>query len=80
MENNVGKGEIARYEQFLLFPHCFQNTYAAEYEKNRAYSGKSSHEVLDFPLTCNQYPSYDNFNLTRSSKTKSCSENSSVTS
>ena len=23
-ENNVGKGEIARYEQFLLFPKCFQ--------------------------------------------------------
>ena len=22
-ENNVGKGEIARYEQFLLFPQCF---------------------------------------------------------
>ena len=24
VENNVGKGEIACYEQFLLFPHCFQ--------------------------------------------------------
>ena len=24
VENSVGKGEIARYEQFLLFPHCFQ--------------------------------------------------------
>ena len=23
LENNVGKGEIARYEQFLLFPQCF---------------------------------------------------------
>ena len=23
VENNVGKGEIARYEQFLLFPQCF---------------------------------------------------------
>ena len=23
-ENNVGKGEIARNEQFLLFPQCFQ--------------------------------------------------------
>ena len=23
-ENNVGKGEIARYKQFLLFPQCFQ--------------------------------------------------------
>ena len=24
VENTVGKGEIARNEQFLLFPHCFQ--------------------------------------------------------
>ena len=25
VENTVGKGEIARYEQLLLLPHCFQN-------------------------------------------------------
>ena len=30
VENNVGKGEIARYEQFLLFPQCFQKTYTAD--------------------------------------------------
>ena len=24
VENTVGKGEIARYEQFLLFPQCFK--------------------------------------------------------
>ena len=24
VENTVGKGEIARYEKFLLFPQCFQ--------------------------------------------------------
>ena len=24
VENTVGKGEIACYEQFLLFPRCFQ--------------------------------------------------------
>ena len=24
VENTVGKGEIARSEQFLLFPQCFQ--------------------------------------------------------
>ena len=24
LENIVGKGEIAHYEQFLLFPQCFQ--------------------------------------------------------
>ena len=26
VENTMGKGEIARYEQFLLFPQCFLNT------------------------------------------------------
>ena len=26
VENTVGKGEIAHYEQFLLFPQCFQKT------------------------------------------------------
>ena len=30
VENKVGKGEIARYEQFLLFPPCFQKTRTAE--------------------------------------------------
>ena len=27
VENAVEKGEIARYEQFLLFPQCFQKAY-----------------------------------------------------
>ena len=26
VENTVGKGEIARYEQFLLFLQCFQKS------------------------------------------------------
>ena len=30
VENTVGKREIARYEQFLLFPHCFQTTCNAD--------------------------------------------------
>ena len=30
VESTVGKGEIARYEQFLLFPQCFQRTCAAD--------------------------------------------------
>ena len=29
VENIVGKGEIARYEQFLLFPQCFQKACTA---------------------------------------------------
>ena len=30
VENTVGTGEIARYEQFLLFPLCFQKTSTAD--------------------------------------------------
>ena len=30
VENTVGKGEIAHYEQFLLFPQCFQKTCNAD--------------------------------------------------
>ena len=30
VENTVGKGEIARYEQFLLFLQCFEKTCTAD--------------------------------------------------
>ena len=30
VENTVGKGEIARHEQFLLFPQRFQKTCTAD--------------------------------------------------
>ena len=30
VENTVGKGEIARHEQFLLFPQHFQKTSSAD--------------------------------------------------
>ena len=30
VENTAGKGEIAHYEQFLLFPRCFQKTCIAD--------------------------------------------------
>ena len=30
LENTVGKGEIASYKQFLLFPLCFQKTCTAD--------------------------------------------------
>ena len=30
VENTLEKGEIARYEQFLLFPQCFQKTCTAD--------------------------------------------------
>ena len=40
VENTGGKGEIARHEQFLLFPQCFQKTCTADI-KTRACFGKS---------------------------------------
>ena len=30
VQNIVGKGEIAHYEQFLLFPQCFQKLSVAD--------------------------------------------------
>ena len=33
VENTVGKGEIACYEQFLLFPQCFQKTCSTDTQK-----------------------------------------------
>ena len=30
VEKTVEKGEIGCYEQFLLFPPCFQRTYTAD--------------------------------------------------
>ena len=33
VENTVGKGEIACYEQFLLFPQCFLKICTAEISK-----------------------------------------------
>ena len=30
VQNTEGKGEIAHYEQFLLFPQCFQKTCTAD--------------------------------------------------
>ena len=38
----MGKGEIARYEQFLLFPQCFQKTkrLVLQTRKNQGLFGK----------------------------------------
>ena len=33
VENIVGKAEIARYEQFLLFPQCFQKLSVVDVSK-----------------------------------------------
>ena len=39
VENTVGKGEIARYEQFLLFPQCFQKA---------CFQGASKGVIVEF--------------------------------
>ena len=33
VENIVGKGEITRYEQFLIFPQSFQNLSSVDASK-----------------------------------------------
>ena len=44
VENTVGKGEIARYEQFLLFPLCFQKAcFPGASKKKRRWQVIKSH-------------------------------------
>ena len=40
VENTVGKGEIARDEQFLLFPTVFSKDFNCRHIKTRACLGK----------------------------------------
>ena len=40
VENTVGKGEIVRYEQFLLFSQCFQKGLVLQNVETRACFGK----------------------------------------
>ena len=40
VEKTAGKGEIARYEQFLFFPQCFQKDLYCTDVKTRACLGK----------------------------------------
>ena len=50
VENTVGEGEIARYEQFLILPQCFQKTCTADTQKPGLF-GKGlthSHTITPF--------------------------------
>ena len=51
VENTVGKGEIARYEQFLLFPQCFQKTCTADTEKTQGLFGKGLTQSISHDVT-----------------------------
>ena len=46
IENNVEKGEIARYKQFLLFPQRFSEDLNCRHVKTRAYlkNGLNNHQ------------------------------------
>ena len=44
VENTVAKGEIARNEQFLLFPKCFQKT--CKTHKNQGLFGKGLSRLI----------------------------------
>ena len=64
LENTVGKEEIARYEQFFLFPTVFSKDMYCRHIKTRACLGNS----LTFPKQQNQEFktgefAHDNFKL-----------------
>ena len=46
VENTVGKGEIARSEQFLLFLQCFQKTCTEDMEKPGFVWGRLKGQIL----------------------------------
>ena len=50
VENTVGKGEIARYEQFLLFPHSVFKILVLQTRKNQGLFGKG----LNNAISCHQ--------------------------
>ena len=51
IENTVGKGEIARYEQFLLLPQCFQKACFPGASKGvivwESFNSLSQNKILD---------------------------------
>ena len=56
-ENTMGKGEITLYEQFLLFPQCFQKTCTADTlrHKNKGLFGKGLSLFFQSSVSCNTF-------------------------
>ena len=54
VENFVGKGEIARYEQFLLFPQCFRNLSVVDASKKYLWSKGLIKQHLQLICQCLQ--------------------------
>ena len=46
VESIVGKGKIARYEQFLLFPQCFQKLSVVDRRQNEYLWSKGLSQIL----------------------------------
>ena len=64
VENTLGKGEIAYYEQFLLFPKCFQKAFFSGASKGVIVwewvkAGQSSLDLGSNVKRQLQYLSYD---------------------
>ena len=57
VENTVGKGEIARYEQFLLFPQCFQKAFSPGRQKVSLCGNGLKHR----PLTRTKFGSHSSY-------------------
>ena len=53
VENIVAKGEIARFEQFLLLSLCFQKAVCCRGVRKRLYEGKSLYPCKDKHWTRN---------------------------
>ena len=51
VENTFGKGEIARYKQFLLFPQCFQKTCTADTQKPGLFWERFKSLHMDYVYT-----------------------------
>ena len=61
VENTVGKGEIAGYEQFLLFPQCFQKACFLEASKGViVWEWVKPFPNNPFFFTCLQKTSFEN--------------------
>ena len=50
VENSLTKGEIARYEQFLLLSECFQKASASEVSENVFMWEKVKADVSDISI------------------------------
>ena len=59
VENSVGKGEIAQFEQFLCFPQCFQKDLQCRQVENKSLFGKGlNQDSTQQILNAVKYPVY----------------------